>query len=118
MVHNINRARSAIVSAKMTISWFSDLIRAKIHGTRVSRIFIVHFLETPFSKQHAFGLESILAAIDFVFRDSKADTILVLCRHSLYLLIAELFSEIKEILLLADLTRRISLSHLSVLKLI
>ena len=64
----------------MTISWFTDLIRTEIHGALVPRIIVplVHFLHATLSKQHAFGLESVLAAIDFVFRDGEADTILVL----------------------------------------
>ena len=80
MSHNINRAGSAIVAAKVTISWFSNLFRTKVHGALVPRIFIslVHFLHTSLSKQHAFGLESVLAAIDFVFRDGEADTVLIL----------------------------------------
>ena len=103
----------------MTISWFSNLIRAEIHSTLVSRrLSLVHLLHTSFSKQHALGVEGVLAAVDFVFRDSKADAVLILCRHPLRLLVAELFSEIEEILLFASLTRRILLTHLSVLKLI
>ena len=102
----------------MTISWFSDLICAKMHGALIPRIFIIHFLHTPFSKKHAFGLEGVFAAIDFVLRDCEADTVLVLCRHSLYLLIAELFSKVEEVLLFASLTWRVSLGNLSVLKLI
>ena len=67
--HNINRAISAIIATKMAICWFSDLFRTEIHGTLVPRtlISLVHFLQATLSKQHAFGLESVLAAVDFVF---------------------------------------------------
>ena len=108
----------------MTISWFSNLIRAEIHSTLIPRrrllliSLVVHLLHTTFSEQHALGVEGVLAAVDFVFRDGKADAVLILCRHPLRLLVAELLSEAEEILLFASLTRRILLTHLSELKLI
>ena len=118
--HNINWAISAIIATKMAISWFSDLFRAEIHGTLIPRILIslVHFLQATLSKQHAFGLESVFAAVDFVFWDGEADTVLILWRHFLHLLSAELFSEIEESLLFAGFTWSIRIAGLSILKLL